>query len=152
MKYKNISPFKQSIIFHGKRIILEPNQVIESDHEMKYIFLEKVDDNTPISQPKDFLQNTFFDLKYKLDSIQENVVNNKEIKNKIEEIEKKLEFIFTKISQIEEILNKEVKYGINRKMEMLKTAVMTLQEDFYNIKFDENGKIVENESASESFR
>ena len=42
-KYKNISDFRQSLVVKGKRVLLKPDDVVESDTELMAVFLEKVD-------------------------------------------------------------------------------------------------------------
>lgn len=142
MKYKNISGFRQSIFINGKRVILEPDQVIESNRELKYIFLDKVDDNTPAEKLEQLQsENKLIDLQQKLEEISKHkfsVSDIDAIKQHIKHLEDKIQHIYQKIQELEI----EQKQHIFRKMEMLKSAIMTLQEDVYNIKFDENGKII----------
>lgn len=49
MRYKNISDFHQSIILNGSKRLLRPDDVFETDRELNFIFLERVDDSTPVT-------------------------------------------------------------------------------------------------------
>lgn len=150
MKYKNISEFRQSIILNGKRFLIEPNQVIESQRELKYIFLEKVSDDTPVTTPKASNRTlSFSEIKNTINEIKDNSVKVSDFDSLKNEITKINEYIHN----FQEFMNKFEKYiipDVYKKMEILKNAVMTLQEDVYNIKFDEKGNIIQNNEQTEN--
>lgn len=152
MKYKNTSELRQSIILNGKRFLLEPNQVIESPKELKYIFLEKVSDDTPVTPLKlSDKQLPFFEIKNTIDEIKDNITKISDFDSLKKEVIKLNE----NINKFQEIINnfeKSIIPDIYKKMEMLKNAVMALQEDVYNISFDENGNAIQqNNNKNENF-
>lgn len=153
MKYKNTSELRQSIILNGKRYLLEPNQVIESSRELKYIFLERVSDDTPVTPPKPSSKpSPLSEIKNTIDEIKDNVAKVSDFDSLKKEVIKLNE----NINKFQEVVNnfeKNIIPDIYRKMEMLKNAVMTLQEDVYNITFDENGNVIQqNDEHSGFFR
>lgn len=116
-KYKNISDFRQLIVIDNKRIFLNPGEIVESEKDLKYIFLSEVFDSSDNHQ-----------------TITQNQEKNKH--NHSTEIEKTsipkddtflqyiLHFVHNQ-QQFNDIIQKEI--------EILKNSVLTIQKDIYDI-------------------
>jgi len=103
-KYRNISDFRQSMVLDGKRVLLKPDDVIESSTEIKSAFLELVESDTPITA-------TLFELK-------KNPSNDdvQELKNMLKVLDEKYEKVIS---------------SIGRKLEMLKGAIKTVENEVF---------------------
>jgi hypothetical protein len=149
-KFKNTSDFRQSLMVGGKRIMLVPGDVIESDRELKYIFLERVADNTPVTA-KGGTVASLFQLQHKLDKIQTEAQESKVSSNEVQSLQQQITMLKEQLNDaLEEITT--VKEQSEKRMGMLKSAVMTLQEDVYGIQFDETGRPVEAAPTDTTFR
>lgn len=138
MRYKNGSELRQSLMIGGKRIILVSGDVIESDRELKYDFLERVDDNTPITA-KGGAVTSLFQLQRKLEKIQTETQEQKVSSDEVQALQQQITTLKEQLTDALENMN-TIKENVDRRMSMLKSAVMTLQEDVYGIQFDESGK------------
>jgi chemotaxis protein histidine kinase CheA len=169
MKLKNISDYRQSIVLGGRRTLLLPDDVFESDRELKYVFLEVVPDDTPVTVGRSGKRNS------NLESIQEKLQELESQKSQaatagaqeIEAIAHAIEEVRQEIEQTAEQATKPVleqvlgiadqldnfaermerfeKQTVKR-LEMMKGAIMTLQEDVYGIEFDEGGRIKDSDA------
>ncbi len=150
MKFKNTSDFRQSLMIGGKRIMLVPGDVIESDRELKYIFLERVDDKTPVTA-KGGAVASLFQLQHKIEKIQTDAQEQKVSSSEVHALQQQ---ITTLKEQLNDALSsiEEIRLASDKRMGMLKSAVMTLQEDVYGIQFDESGRPVEGASTDPNFR
>ncbi len=150
MKFKNTSEYRQSLTIGGKRIMLVPGDVIESDRELKYVFLERVDDKTPVTA-KGTGVTSLFQLQHKLDNIQKETQESKVSSSEVQALQQQITALGEKINDaLEEFRNTSEQ--ANRRMGMLKSAVMTLQEDVYGVQFDEAGRPVEGSQTDPNFR
>jgi uncharacterized protein YdcH (DUF465 family) len=140
-KYKNNSDFRQSLMVGGKRIMLVPGDVIESDRELKYIFLERVADNTPVTA-KGASIASLFQLQHKLENIQKENEEQKVSSAEVTTLQQQITTLKEQLSDALEMIE-TVKNQTEKRMGMLKSAVMTLQEDVYGIQFDEAGRPME---------
>lgn len=150
MKYKNTSEFRQSLLIGGKRIMLVPGDVIESDRELKYIFLEKVPDNTPVTA-KGGTVASLFQLQHKLEKIQTESQEQKVSSSEVQALQQQITALKEQLNDALETVN-ALRESSDKRMGMLKSAVMTLQEDVYGIQFDEAGRPVEESSKDPNFR
>jgi len=150
MKYKNNSDFRQSLMVGGKRIMLVPGDVIESDRELKYVFLERVDDKTPVTA-KGGAVSSLFQLQHKLEKIQTEARELKVSSSEVQALQDQITTLKEQLNDALEAIN-AIKEQSEKRMGMLKSAVMTLQEDVYGIQFDEAGRPVEGASNDPNFR
>lgn len=150
MKLKNTSEFRQSLMVGGKRIMLVPGDVIESDRELKYVFLEKVDDKTPTTVKAGTAVASLFQLQHKLDKIQTEAQESKVSSNEVTALQQQITTLKEQLNDANGAIE-ELRAASEKRMGMLKSAVMTLQEDVYGIQFDENGRPVEG-SQDPNFR
>lgn len=150
MKYKNTSEFRQSLLVGGKRIMLVPGDVIESDRELKYVFLERVADTTPVTA-KGGAVASLFQLQHKLDKMQTEAQESKVSSSEVQALQQQITTLKEQLNDALEALT-TLKEQSEKRMGMLKSAVMTLQEDVYGIQFDEAGRPVEGASTDPNFR
>ena len=156
-KYKNISDFRQSLVVKGKRVLLKPDDVVESESELMAVFLEKVDTNTPVSKVSEAgVTKKVDDLQQRLDGLEkekEEIVANqtKEVYDTIGELEtaiKALETKYADLAGIVSLIKKNIdgvaaqvqtvsntndtdKKLYTRRLEMLKSAVMTIEQEVF---------------------
>lgn len=149
-RFKNTSDFRQSLMIGGKRIMLVPGDVIESDRELKYVFLERVDDKTPVTA-KGGAVASLFQLQHKIEKIQTDAQEQKVSSGEVQALQQQITTLKEQLNDALETIN-TVKEQSEKRMGMLKSAVMTLQEDVYGIQFDENGRPVEGASTDTNFR
>ena len=150
-RYKNSSDFRQSIMVGGKRAMLVPNDVIESDRELKYAFLERVDDKTPVTA-KGATVTSLFQLQNKIEKIQSEANARMASTTEIEIIQHQIALLKEQMSVAADAISK-MRETTDRRMSMLKSAVMTLQEDVYGIHFGDSGNSVDEVSNDvETFR
>ena len=165
-KYKNVSDFRQSMVIEGKRLLLKPDDVIESAVELKYVFLELVDSATPVSSTNatsvvkkvDVLQQRIDGLEKDKEELAS--AQSKEIYDTVEEVDKNLKELQTKMADltgivkllkgnIEAVSNTvqgltnttaEDKKIFVRRLEMLKSAVMTIEGEVFGSTEEPGGK------------
>jgi uncharacterized coiled-coil DUF342 family protein len=154
-KYKNVSDFRQSLVVKGKKVLLKPEDVVESDTELKYVFLEPVDISTPttitgaasVTKKVDALQQTIADLqksnvsdvqlKEVFDTLEELNDAVSEIRNKLNDFGGVINILKNNIDSISEKQNtitknsEEDKKVYLKRLEMLKSAVMTLEQEVF---------------------
>jgi seryl-tRNA synthetase len=161
VKMKNISDFRQSITVSGSRVMLMPNDVIELPKAVPYVWLEEVPKDTPVTITSARRVISVSDLQERLTEIQESqmVTSSEEIeklKQSIESSTENLKPLAEEIHQTHDELSNLVeefstfKNIVHRRLEIMKGAIMTLQQDFYEIEFDANGKVVNDSTKSES--
>jgi flagellar motility protein MotE (MotC chaperone) len=165
-KYKNISDFRQSLVLKGKRVLLKPEDVIESETELKYVFLEPVDTSTPVTaKPLENAPKKVDVLEQKLASLEKEkeeiaATQAKEIYDTVEEIDKVVKDLQNKYSDLAGVLTLiknrldttleqaqkfEQTYDNDKKvylrrLEMLKSAVMTIENEVFGTSEDTSGK------------
>jgi tetrahydromethanopterin S-methyltransferase subunit B len=156
-KYRNISDFRQSLVLKGKRILIKPDDVIESDTELKYVFLEQVDVTTPVTQiSSSSVVRKVDDLEQKISTLEKEkeemiASQSKEIYDTVEEIDKAVKDLQAKIGEVTGVLagfkkamdaistqvntltteTSKDKALIMKRLEMVKTAVMTIEEEVF---------------------
>jgi prophage DNA circulation protein len=165
-KYKNVSDFRQSMVVEGKRLLLKPDDVIESAVELKYVFLELVDSATPVSSTNATSVVKKVDvLQQRLDGLEKDkeelaVAQSKEIYDTVEEVDKGLKELQTKMADLTGIVkllkgnieavsntvqglanaSTEDKKIFVRRLEMLKSAVMTIEGEVFGSTEELGGK------------
>jgi archaellum component FlaC len=165
-KYKNVSDFRQSLVIQGKRVLLKPEDVIESEIELRSVFLEAVENSTPTSKVSagsvtkrvDDLQERLDGLEKEKTAIAENTTQ--EVYDTISELDravKGLEGRFTDLRGIVDLINKKIdsvltqtqsaqtasaddKKLFTKRLEMLKSAVMTIEEEVFGPSEETQGK------------
>jgi hypothetical protein len=165
-KYKNVSDFRQSMVVEGKRLLLKPDDVIESAVELKYVFLELVDSATPVSSTNatsvvkkvDVLQQRLEGLEKDKEELA--AAQSKEIYDTVEEVDKGLKELQTKMADLTGIVkllkgnieavsntvqglanaSTEDKKIFVRRLEMLKSAVMTIEGEVFGSTEELEGK------------
>lgn len=123
-KYKNISDLRQSINLKGKRVILKPGDIIESDIEIKSVFLEEVDKNAKVTS------NMSVSVVKKVNEFQSNVDSINETKLAVGELQRQVK----DLQEILETLKSDAKSNqeiIIKRLEMLKSAIMTLETEIF---------------------
>lgn len=156
-KYKNISDFRQSLVVKGKRVLLKPEDVVESETELMAVFLEKVDTSTPVSIVSEAgVTKKVDDLQQRLDGLEkekEELAANqtKEVYDTIGELEAAIKALETKYSDLAGIMslikknldgataqiqtvsntNEADKKLYIKRLEMLKSAVMTIEQEVF---------------------
>lgn len=164
-KLKNVSDYRQSIVLGGKRVLLQPDDVFESDREMKYVWLERVPDETPVTVGHGGRPTNLSSIQEKLQELETNksqaaVAGAEEIQaiaHAVEEVRQEIESntektaaslnesirdLTAKVEGLAGELDRNNK-KTERRLEMMKGAIMTLQEDVYGIEFDEAGRVKE---------
>ena len=168
-KFRNISDFRQSVVINGVKKLMRPGDVIESSTDLRYIFLERVSDDTPVTVGSAItsytkLRNELEQLKNDKDSLAtvktEQVEENlgaiqaamsdlrKDVSEQIEDLRSSftdefrtigenltaLKSIFDANKQKLDSMDKDYADKIDktfRRLEMLKTAMMTLEDVVY---------------------
>jgi hypothetical protein len=147
IKYKNGSELRQVVVIGGQKTQLMPGDVFESDRELKMVFLEKVPDNTPTTVKAGKRFSSVISLQQKVTSLetqrQQIVEASSGEVQKLKEENTRLTEMVSDMTERQEKLEADT----SRKLEMMKTAIMMLQEDFYAVEFDENGKAVEKDTT-----
>lgn len=163
---KNTSDFRQSITLNGKRVLLHPDDVIESERELKYIFLERVPDDTPITIKAAGRVTSIASLQEKLKEIEADKMNAtvagkeeldavsaslSEVKSEIERkaqekaselttpLAEQIDSVETNLASVLERFEAHEAL-VMRRLDMIKSAIMTMQEDLYNVEFDADGR------------
>ena len=165
-KYKNISDFRQSLTVKGRRILLKPDDVVESDTELKYVFLEPVDASVPVTATgANSVTKRVDDLAQKLEGLEkekEELAKSQaqEIYDTVEEVDRAVKDLQTKYNDLTGIIkllkqsvdtaankadalektNTEDKKLYLRRLEMLKSAVMTIETEVFGPSEDTSGK------------
>ncbi len=154
-RFRNSSDFRQAVTIAGTRVLMLPNDVIESSSPLTQIWLEQVSDNTPItvtpSRRVASLKNQVEALKTankdavitgkeELDSLRQSIEEsaNSVLENVNEELDKTQRDLKGLFDDYQEF-----KKTIMRRLEILKGAMMTMQQDFYEIEFDEAGRVID---------
>jgi len=146
MKYKNISGMRQVVIIGGVKTQILSDDVFESDRELKIAFLERVSDDSPVTVKPGKRFSSVVNLQQKVTSLEQRQQVVAESSNEV----KSLKDENTQLKeQVKDMIQRQEKLEseTNRKLEMMKTAIMMLQEDFYAVEFDENGKAVEKDTT-----
>jgi len=146
MKYKNISGMRQVVVISGVKTQILSDDVFESDRELKIAFLERVSDDSPVTVKPGKRFSSVVNLQQKVTSLEQRQQVVAESSNEV----KSLKDENTQLKeQVKDMLHRQEKLEneTNRKLEMMKTAIMMLQEDFYAVEFDENGKAVEKDAT-----
>lgn len=146
-KYKNTSGMRQCLVIGGVKTQLADSDVIESDRELKMAFLEKVADDTPVTVKAGKRFSSILNLQQKVTSLEtqrQQIVeaSSSEIQ-KLAEENTRLKEEVSDLTERQDKLESETK----RKLEMMKTAIMMLQEDFYSVEYDENGRAIEKDTT-----
>jgi uncharacterized phage infection (PIP) family protein YhgE len=68
-KLRNISDFRQTVIINGTKKLMRPGDVIESPTELRYVFLEPVSNDTPVTVGSS--STTFNRLKTELEQLKQ---------------------------------------------------------------------------------
>ncbi len=156
MKYKNISGFRQVIVQEGKKVVVFADDVIEVSHELINAAFEKVAENTPVTFKARSIK--------KPASNQENLAIVQEIRNASASTEDVVQAV-SKINELESTVAKsqseqgtelsnlkkefaEFKALALRRMEILKSAVTTLEFEVGQLYTDEE----EGDNEGETFR
>ena len=152
-KYQNISDFRQSIVNQGKRLLLRPGDVFESDRVLHDPFLEKVSDDTPITvregryvREVDKLAEKVANLEQEKENlaavktavVEENVgalqaaINDlrSDLSEDINDLKNKLTEIVKSYNDQKEDHQKTVEV-IMKRLGILKSAMMTMEEAIY---------------------
>jgi len=167
-KYQNISDFRQSMVLAGNRVLLRPGDVVQSDRELREIFLERVEEDTVVTftegryvREVDKLAAKVSELEKEKESlsvartadVEENVgalqaaINDlrSDFKEDLEGIRETVralkEFHQSQkeaIQTIREEQNKEQKV-VDRRLGILKRAMMTMEEELYGPLEDSEG-------------
>lgn len=168
-KYRNVSDFRQALVINGNKKLMRPGDVIDVDKELRYVFLEQVSDDTPVtiggaSTSYSRLKNELEQLKsdkdnlaaVKTEAVEENIgaiqaaMNDlrQDVDDKINDAAdglssdmaeiannlKALKVIFEgfKESRTTKDAEQDEKFDkIVRRLEMLKSAVMTIEDAVY---------------------
>ncbi len=138
---------KQCLVIGGVKTQLADNDVIESDRELKMAFLEKVADDTPVTVKAGKRFSSILNLQQKVTSLEtqrQQIVeaSSGEIQ-KLTDENTRLKEEVSDLTARQDKLEAETK----RKLEMMKTAIMMLQEDFYAVEYDENGRQIEKDAT-----
>lgn len=145
MKYQNVSEYRQTLILGGKKILLLPNDIIESKKELKHVFLERVSDDSEVTNINNRRTVNVHTLKSEIEELR--TKSQKEV-NEVSIQSQQVENINQRITNLEKAFE-DFMNKVNKRMEMMKTAIMTVQEDMYDIKFDENGRVVQEDPDSD---
>jgi hypothetical protein len=145
MKYQNVSEYRQTLILGGKKILLLPNDIIESKKELKHVFLERVSDDSEVTNINNRRTVNVHTLKSEIEELR--TKSQKEV-NEVSIQGQQVENINQRITNLEKAFE-DFMNKVNKRMEMMKTAIMTVQEDMYDIKFDENGRVVQEDPDSD---
>jgi len=167
-KYQNISDFRQSMVFKGNRILLRPGDVINSDSELREIFLEKVEEDTAVTfinggytRQVDKLAEKVTELEKEKETLAAS--NNINVENNLNTIQASINDLKNDLSedlnQTREMVKalKEMYQGqkefaqktrdefekekdvIGRRLALLKSAMMTMEEEIYGPMEDSEG-------------
>jgi hypothetical protein len=147
IRYKNSSELRQVVVIGGMKTQLMPGDVFESDRELKIAFLEKVPDNTPTTVKPGKRFSSVVNLQQKVMSLETQRQQIAEASSgevqKLTEENTRLKEEVSDLKSRQDALEEETR----RKLEMMKTAMMMLQEDFYGVEFDENGRQIEKDAT-----
>ena len=158
-KLQNTSDFRQAVVVEGNRILMLPDDVIEANRLISYVWLEQVADDTPVTvtasrristlkSRMEELQNANADAvissRDELDDLEESIKNsaNDVLECALAPITNELDKTQNDIASL--LANyQEFKNTMTRRLEIMKGAMMTLQQDFYEIEFDDDGRLVD---------
>jgi len=147
MKYRNNSGMRQCLVIGGVKTQLVDGDVFESDRELKMAFLERVADDTAATVKPGKRFSSVLSLQQKVTSLETQRQQIVEASSsEIQKLTGENTRLKEAVSDLTEKQNK-LEADTNRKLEMMKTAIMMLQEDFYAVEFDENGKAVEKDAT-----
>ena len=123
-KYKSISDLRQSLVIKGNRVILKPGDVIESDTQIKSVFLEEVPKDTQVTVNKSVAVNKkVTDLQDSVDSLTESKMAVEELQRHVTELQSILKSLKSNVDDNQGIILK--------RLEMLKSAIMTLETEIF---------------------
>ena len=123
-KYKSISDLRQSLVIKGNRVILKPGDVIESDTQIKSVFLEEVPKDTQVTVNKSVAVNKkVTDLQDSVDSLTESKMAVEELQRQVTELQSILKSLKSNVDDNQGIILK--------RLEMLKSAIMTLETEIF---------------------
>ena len=129
MKYKNTSGFKQIAILNGKKEIIGKDEVFETEREVFNPAFEKVSDTSEVTpKNRNNIRNPAFN----------------EIQKQIEDVKKEVD-----LTKIEPIIDEKLRVFfkeeiekrfevVNKRLEILKSAVQTLELELENNLYGEN--------------
>lgn len=151
-KYQSVSDFSHAVFLGGKKYLIKPGEIVSSQTPLSYIFLDRVDDNTPttpliphqskqvvavseVSNTVSSVNNEVSSIKEKLDAFIDKYESD--MQNLMEQINKH----FADIEQKE--LNKEKEQNlfqetVNRRLGILKDAVRTIEDEVYGEPTEKN--------------
>lgn len=165
MKYRNSSEFRQAIVVGGKRVLMLPGDVVESSKELTVVWLEQVSDDTKVTvtpsrrvssiktqveQIKTANKDAVVAGKEELENLTKSIKESAEeaISESVGPLASELDKTQKDLAAITEEYEK-FKETVMRRMDIMKSAMMTLQQDFYEIEFDEEGRVVQDDTKSE---
>ena len=159
VKFRNTSDFRQAIVVGGNRILMMPNDVVELPKAVPYVWLEEVPSDTPVTITSARRVVSVSELQDRLTEIQEAGLTAsreeiEEIKQSIQSSSESLKPLEDEIHQTHDSLEKLIeeftsfKNIVHRRMEIMKGALMTLQQDVYDVEFDEEGRVVQDDTKS----
>jgi uncharacterized protein YlxW (UPF0749 family) len=123
-KYKSISDLRQSLVLKGTRVILKPGDVIESETQIKSVFLEEVPKDTQVTVNKTVAVNKkVTDLQDSVDSLTESKMAVEELQRHVIELQSILKSLKSNVDDNQAIILK--------RLEMLKSAIMTLEGEIF---------------------
>ena len=123
-KYKSISDLRQSLVLKGTRVILKPGDVIESENQIKSVFLEEVPKDTQVTVNKTVAVNKkVTDLQDSVDSLTESKMAVEELQRHVNELQSILKSLKSNVDDNQAIILK--------RLEMLKSAIMTLEGEIF---------------------
>jgi hypothetical protein len=144
LKYISISEFRHSIIIQAKKYLINPGDVIESPTALSYIFLQQVDDKTPITSKEPFsggrFQQQVSSLQKEKEAISADASSNIEqlkrlFEKFIDEYEKDKEDITNQINNQIAGFETDIKFreDTNRRLSILKDAVRTIEDEVFGV-------------------
>lgn len=147
IKYKNASELRQCLVISGNKTQLMPGDVFESDRELKVVFLERVADDAPITVKPGKRFSSIINLQQKVSSLETQRQHIADTSSG--EIQKLIDENTRLREEISDLTEKQDKLETetHRKLEMMKTAIMMIQEDFYSVDFDEKGRAMEKDTT-----
>lgn len=137
MKYKNISNFSRTLTIGGKRILLNSNDIIQSERELDlniYDFLQKVDDKATTSPIKEISStktiipdiNDIKNIKSSLDEVKNKINESDEIKTQLNLILKRLDSMKNAVETVNKIAEEALCLSKDTSL-----AVKDLQKEVY---------------------
>ncbi len=141
-KMRNISDFRQAIVINGSKKLMRPGDVIEVDRELKYIFLEPVPEDTPVTVG--VASTSYSRLKTELEQLKTDKENLSAVKN--EEVEENLGAIQAAMNDLRQDVDDKVNEfseGINSDISEINDNLKALKTIFEGFKESRNNKDIE---------